>query len=267
MQLNKNANAWVNLELQADRDCLDLLRTSATDTQVPSISYDLANAIHLESRDDQQMVRIVDLDLAGDFYHVATPLLTDAVYREVAINNASDRTLLGGPVAVYLDGRFVGRSELPTVAAGQTFIAGLGADPQLLARRELVDRQERVQGGNRMIELSYRLTLENFKTMATTVRLMERMPVPTDGTDIRIILEEGADKLSQDKLYLRELRPKGILRWEIEVPAKAAGEQARQVEYRYRMEFDRNMAIAEPQVNQDNALDELRHIQKLQMKH
>ena len=72
-----------------------------------------------------------------------------------------------------------------------------------------------------------------------------RLPEPKDA-DIRITLGEMSDKLSEDEVYQRTLRQMGILRWDIEVPAKAEGASARKVEYEFKMEFDRNMHISEP---------------------
>ena len=64
------------------------------------------------------------------------------VYREAELANSSDKDLLAGPITVYLDGRFVGRGEIPTVARGQSFVVGFGADPQLRARRALCSRRQ-----------------------------------------------------------------------------------------------------------------------------
>jgi len=93
-------------------------------------------------------------------------------------------------VNVYLDARFVGRAEIPTVARGESFILGLGADSQLRARRELLDKEERIQGGNREVDLRYRLVLENFKKTEVAVRLMDRIPVPDRKADVRVTLGE-----------------------------------------------------------------------------
>jgi len=49
--------------------------------------------------------------------------------------------------------------------------------------------------------------------------------------------------LSDDKLYQRVERPKGILRWDIEVPAGATGENAQLIEYNYTAEFDRQFQL------------------------
>jgi hypothetical protein len=60
-----------------------------------------------------------------------------------------------GPVATFLGGQFVGRGEIPTVTLGESFAVGLGIDSSLRAKRELVDKQERIQGGNRVVDFIY----------------------------------------------------------------------------------------------------------------
>ena len=186
------------------------------------------------------------MKLAGKFYRVASPVLASYVYREAELTNASEDALLGGPVHAYLDGRFVGRGEIPTVSRGETFVVGFGADGQVRAKRELVDRKESVQGGNREIAFKYRLVIESFRDEAVQVRLQDRIPVAQRDADVRVTLGEMSDKLSADLVYLRAERPKGILRWDVDVKAKASGDQAKFVTYDFRLEYDRNMALGLP---------------------
>jgi uncharacterized protein (TIGR02231 family) len=203
-----------------------------------SVSYDIAGAVGLASRPDQQLVRIFETKLPAKFFFVAMPLLTRYVYRQAEVTHTGAEALLGGPCSVYLDGRFVGR--------GESFVVGFGAEGQLRARRDLADKKESVQGGNRELDFKYRLTLENFKDAPITVRVLDRLPVSENETDIRVTLGEMKDKLSEDPLYLRIERPKGILRWDIEAPGKAAGEKARILEFGYRLEFDRKLSLTTP---------------------
>ena len=112
------------------------------------------------------------------------------------------------------------------------------------ARRELAERTDEVQGGNRELSLSYRLVIENFKEEEANVRLLDRLPYTKQSSQIRVTLGELTDKLSDDKLYLRRERPKGILRWEIKVPGGATAEDARIVQYGFKAEFDRNYRLA-----------------------
>ena len=242
---NAAANEFQNFELIGGKDVLQTIRAvNMQTTEGPSLSYQLEGAVSLASRSDQQMIRVMTAALKSRFYHVATPVLTSFVYREAEMTNDSPEDLLAGPVTVYLDGRFVGRGEIPTVARGETFLVGFGVDPQLRARRELAERTDEVQGGNRELSLSYRLVIENFKEEEASVRLLDRLPYTKQSSQIRVTLGELSDKLSDDKLYLRRERSKGILRWEIKVPGGATAEDARIVEYGFKAEFDRNYRLA-----------------------
>ena len=249
--LNDVAYGLQQLELNCDADTLSVLRSGMSDeSNGPSLSYQLAGGVSLASRADQQMVRILQTDMDSRFYHVAVPVLTSYVYREAELMNSSDDDLLAGPITVYLDGRFVGQGEIPTVARGQTFVVGFGADPQLRARRELADKKDGVQGGNRETRFEYRLVVENFAGEVTPVRVLDRLPHAENGADIRVTLGETSDTISEDKLYQREERPMGMLRWDIEVAANAAGEKARLINYHYTVEYDRQYVVSLPESKQ-----------------
>jgi hypothetical protein len=68
--------------------------------------------------------------------------------------------------------------------------------------------------------------------------------IPVSKADIRVTLGELKDTISKDEEYLRAFRPRGILRWDIAVPAKSAAGKALILEYSYTLEFDRNLHIA-----------------------
>jgi hypothetical protein len=245
--LNDLACGLQQLEINGDATTLSVLRSELPgDTNGPSLTYRLAGSVSLASRSDQQMVRIMHTNMDSHFYHVAVPVLTAFVYREAELMNSSDNDLLAGPITVYLDGRFVGQGEIPTVARGETFVVGFGADPQLRTRRELADKQDDVRGGNRETRFQYRLVVENFTGDAIPVRVLDRLPHAENGEDIRVTLGETSDPISTDKLYLREERPMGLLRWDIDVPATAAGEDARLIEFGFAVEYDRQYVVSLP---------------------
>ncbi len=244
---NGAANSLQVTELNVRGEALDLLRgEKAVTVEEPSISYPLEQRVSLASRSDQQIIRIVQTDLRSKMYHVAIPVLSTYVYREAQLENTSGRDLLGGPIAVFLDGRFVGRAEIKTVARGQKFVLGLGADTQLRCSRELVDRDEKVQGGNQVQQFEYRLVIENYKDEDVHVRLFDRTPRTPNKNDLRVTLTETSAELSEDAVYVRRERPDGILRWDLTVPGGASGEEAKTVAFTFTLEFDRNFALANP---------------------
>jgi len=238
------ANDSQTLELTNSKDVLATMRRDAGDSSGPSISYQLPGSVSLASRSDQQMVRIMKHSLPSAFYHVATPVLTSYVYREAELKNTSPDDLLAGPITVSLDGRFVGRGDIPTVARGETFVVGFGADPQLRARRELIDKKENVQGGNRELSFKYRVAIENYKDQAAAVRIFDRLPYADRGSDVRVTLAELKLPLSTDPAYLRSERSKGLLRFDVDVAANATAEKALVIEYSFTVDFDRALQIS-----------------------
>lgn len=267
MSSQGEAQSWSGNLMAADRlitdnatreQILDLLSTetltknkddhrpitgSSPSTEGVSVAYTLASRTSLPSRDDQQLIQIARSTCKADFARVATPVLSTFVYNEARVFNNGEQLLLAGPSASYSGGEFVGRGVVPTTAVGQTFTAGFGNDASLRTSRDLVERKERTQGGNRVVDFTYRLTVDNFGKSAAKVRLMDRIPT-AKGNDIRVELVKPGT-LSTDPIYLAEQRPKGILRWDVEVPAGTTADKPFAIEYTFTVEYDRQMTITE----------------------
>jgi len=209
-----------------------------------SVTYEIAQRTSIPSRSDLHLIQIASLSMPAAFHKIATPVLTSAVFDEAVIVNRGDMVLLEGPVASYVGGRFVGHGGIPTVAIGEAFHVGFGIDSSLRAARELLSREENIQGGNRIVDLTYRLSVSNFGAEAMPLRLIDRMPGTTD-SGIKVSLVSTSVPLSEDAEYLKDDRKTGILRWEISVPAETNGADDTAVEYTIRLEYDKQMSITE----------------------
>jgi hypothetical protein len=211
-----------------------------------SVTYQLVGRNTFPSRSDQQLIQIASFRLPARFYKIATPVLTPFIYEEASMTNDGNVVLLAGPVSAFVSGEFVGRGQLPTVAVGEPFTFGFGVDSSLRATRSLVRRTEKIQGGNRIIDFTYRLAVENFGDAATTVRLQDRLPTGPE-SQLKVTLDDScATVLSDDPAYRRDARKKGILRWDLDIAAREADAPSVAIEYQFRLEFDKELTIAEP---------------------
>ncbi len=251
LMLNTYASQMQGLELKAKSNDVSSLAPDA-EAEVDSQIYVLEQNVSLDSRREHQLVQIAESTLDAELYHVALPLLSSYAYRQAEVTNQLGIGLLGGPATVYLDDRFVGRMPLPTTASGQRLTIGLGADQQVRTRRELQNKRDEIQGGNRRLHFQYRLVIANFKSEPVKVRLMDRTPLPENPQAVSTKLDDFAKPLSEDPLYLRIERPRGILRWDLSVPAASFGSNAFDVDYGYSLEFDRSKElIAQNQLGDD----------------
>ncbi|MFZ4573766.1 MAG: mucoidy inhibitor MuiA family protein [Phycisphaerales bacterium] len=205
-----------------------------------SVTYALGNRTTLPSRADRQLVQIAAMPMKASFAKVATPVLTPYVYDEARMANDSQMVLLAGPMTAYSAGAFVGSSDIPTVLVGESFVVGLGIDSSLRASRELVERAEQVQGGNRIVDITYKLVIENFGTRPADVRLLDRLPLSA-ADQVRVTLVEGPE-LCKDPEYLKTQRKDNILRYDLKVDS-AAGRPA-EVTYKFRLEYDKQMNLS-----------------------
>lgn len=207
-----------------------------------SVSYRLASRMTLPSRSDRQLIQIDAHPLEANFYRLAIPVLTSSVYEEARVANTSDEVLLAGPASTFLGDEFVGRGEVPTVSVGEQFSVGLGIDSSLRTTRELVDKVERIQGGNRVVDFTYELTIENFGSDPAKVRLLDRMPTAGEA-DIKITLVKSDQPVSEDRDYQQRGLEEGMLRWDVEVPAGATGVDRFVMKYTMQIEYDKQLSI------------------------
>ncbi|MCK4601328.1 MAG: DUF4139 domain-containing protein, partial [Phycisphaerae bacterium] len=241
--MNEFATEIQNLELNVRGDVIRKAdRAPRTAQEGLAVSYSLPGPMSLASRPDKQLVQIAKLNLPGEIYYQAVPLLTTYVYRIGEITNDSTLPLLAGPYSAYIGGQFVGRGSLRLLARGQKATIGFGVDTQLRCSRELMDKSDEISWGSRIQLFHYRLRLENFKDDAVTVRLLDRIPA-TKSDDIKITLGKMSDPLSSDPVYLRDWKDRGILRWDIELGAQAAGAKAKDVTYNFEMKFAKDKHV------------------------
>jgi len=242
-ELNRLAAQAQRMEMNVSGD---ILRAGAKVVKASeeglAVSYVLEGKMSLASRNDRQLVQIAAMSLPAKMYYEAAPLLANFAYRCAEVSNTGALPLLGGPYSAYMDGEFVGVGRLPVVARGQNVTVGFGVDTQLRCRRELADKSDEVSWGSRVQTFHYRLRLENFKDVPVQVRLMDRTPA-CKTEDVRIELAATSAPLSTDEVYVRDLKPAGILRWDIALDGQAAGAKAKDITYTFQMRYAKDKAV------------------------
>jgi uncharacterized protein (TIGR02231 family) len=230
-------NSDVREVQEMQRQAAEIARTEGV-----SVTYTLPGHLSLPSRSDQQLVTIAAIPTQTAFTLIATPLLTDYVYLQADLTNDSDTIFLPGPASMFRNGDFCGKSEMDLVTIGERFTAGFGIDSQIQVTRELEDKKTHIQGGNRIDTYTYRMALANYKDTALRLRLLDRLPY-TKNSSIKIELGKTSTALSTDAEYLRTLRKKNLLRWDLDLKPNTVGKDATLISYTFTMEYDRNMQI------------------------
>jgi len=122
-----------------------------------------------------------------------SPALDPTAYLEAHLENAEEAPLLAGAVSVQRDGAFVGQGAIGTIAPGEGFDLGFGADDRVTVARVPVKRKENEPTW-------YNQTKIDLRDYKTTVKNLHDFPIKTVVVD-RIPFSENSaitvEQLSQ----------------------------------------------------------------------
>jgi uncharacterized protein (TIGR02231 family) len=209
----------------------------------PTVTYHLTSQLTVPSRNDEQVLEVARIDFQPEYYYKAVPILSTQVYRLADLTNKSSYVLLPGEATMYIGRDFVGQMTLPLVAVGEQFTAGFGVDPQLQVQRQMTDKSRTTQGANQALRYEYRILVSSFKTEAVKLQVWDRLPrAETEAVGVSLL--KATPDLSKDALYQREQRPNNLLRWDVTVDPNTNGEKALAINYEFKLELDRQMAIS-----------------------
>ncbi len=165
---------------------------------------------------------IMDDDFENRFQYLSVPKLAEFVYLTAEVSNSTEFPLLPGTISIFLDGNFVGTSNLSSVIIpGEKFTLHLGIDESIKVRRKLQKRKGDEKGifsRSHTEEFSFLITLESHRDSAEEIVLRDHIPVSTDEkikVEIRTILPTENPEKDKDKL------PNGTIEWKLQLAPRA----------------------------------------------
>lgn len=197
-------------------------QTGATITNAGTvIIYSIDGPVSIDAS-SRRRLQIGRFNTTATMEAIARPTVDPEVYSMAAFENASNLLLLPGEVSLYIDGSHVGETSLDDVVPPvETFDIAYGPMPRLTIERTIVERETvstGLLGGGRRTRTSYRIDIHNGRTTPIELVLEDRMPVSRN-SEIEVTLKNISLPLSTDENYLAIERPRGILRWNIQLPA------------------------------------------------
>ena len=91
--------------------------------------------------------------------------------------------LLPGPVSVFRDGVFIGKSQIKLLRPNEEFKLSFGVDDKIRVKYRLETGERSKEGiirNRRRVERRYRTTVQNFHDRPIEVSVMDQIPVPQD---------------------------------------------------------------------------------------
>lgn len=192
----------------------------------PADGYDAAYRatapIDVPSDDDLHAVVVGRPEVKTTPRYITVPAQTQDVFRSLALRNPLDTPLLPGPVDIYVDGRFILATQMPTTAPGGRVELGLGVEQAIKVARNVSFDDDASGLLKRHRQLAHRVSVEiaNHLPHPVTVEVRERVPVaPKDQDDI--VVEQQRVEPPWDELRQHEPELRGGHKWALSVDSGA----------------------------------------------
>ena len=197
----------------AAEEVTEAVQQSATvDTQATSATFRIPTKTDVPSDNAPHKIGIATVALQAELAYQSTPKLLPAAFLNAAVQNSSEYPLLGGKMAVFLDGTFVTNTPLKTVMPGEKFDLALGADEGLRIERKLISRFTEDLGiVSKQIRVTYevKITVTNNRRTAEKITVKDQLPL-SQHEKIEVV------QLAPD---VKTLKPdeQGILTWTLDL--------------------------------------------------
>lgn len=188
---------------------------AAINESATATTYELAGPQSLANSDDAKVLTVATTTLAASFYDYAYPRLNAAAYLVARLESEPAPEVLARPLAVYLEGSYVGSVRLARSSDDDGYELPLGRDEFVrVQRNEDAKRSKSLLGGKVTVEHVCQTVIENRHKDVVNIVVVEQVPV-SDDKEIEVAVRDVAGASHDEH--------RGELRWE---RAIAAGEKA-----------------------------------------
>jgi uncharacterized protein (TIGR02231 family) len=216
------------------------LMYSSPEEKGTAVVYKLVRKATVKADGSEHKLPISSQILKARFEYSTYPRAITLAYLGSRVKNSPELQLLGGRVNIFLDGDYVGTSNLNNIAPQEEFNLYLGSDENVKVKRELIEKKvvETLVAGipspNKHTTFKYKITVENYKSRKITMKLFEAMPVSEEK---RIVVK--INQVSQEPKKKDWEDRKGVWLWEFELEKGAKQE----IVYSFTVEHPREMQV------------------------
>lgn len=200
--------------MEADAAKLQAMQIAAASVEagLNSASFAIPYPADIPADNAAHKVAITSAPLTGEINHLAVPKLAELAYLRAAVTNTTEFPLIGGEIALFLDGNYVARSTIRTVSPGEKFVLNLGVDDAISVKRKLVNRLREDTGLiSKRVKTTYDvlISVQNNRKTAEKLTVKDQIPISRDEKVVVTLVEPAARDITRDE--------DGTIRWTLDL--------------------------------------------------
>jgi len=199
--------------------------------------YNVPGQVDLSSGQDRHLVSLSTHELDAKMSVLSVPKLGPRAYLHGTVVYHGDAPLLAGPVAIYRDGTFAGRSAIELVRPQEEVKLSFGVDDRVRVNYRLVNGEKSTGGlinTTRRMERRYAITVANYHTQPVDLTVYDQLPVPRDERITVALLKESTTPTH------REVDGrKGVVAW----AGTYAPQEQREIHFGYAVSYPDSLKV------------------------
>jgi uncharacterized protein (TIGR02231 family) len=199
--------------------------------------FRLPGRVSVAADEGAKSFRITAATITPDLLVRATPALDSTGFLEAGFKHGEEAPLLPGRVAIYRDGIFVGRGQMPLTAKEQPVRLGFGADDKVKIERTIVSQSEGSAGlitTSKTDQRDYKIAVRNGHDGAVRVAIEDQLPV-SEIEDVKVELLPGSTAPTERDVRNR----RGVVAWSFELGAR----EARDIKFGWRVRWPSDKSV------------------------
>ncbi len=208
--LSGRVNAALPLEIQ--------------EKQAPtSLTYQIEMPYSIASDGKSYAVEIKEEELPARYVYTAVPKLTPDVMLTAEIADWSNYQLQEGEMSLFLEGTFVGKTQLSLPVSSDTLRLTIGRDASVQVNRKAVREFSKTSfwGNNRIQDFTYEINLRNTRKQAIALTVYDQFPL-SNAKSIEILNKKAPQAQVNEET--------GLVTWHLRLEAGKAEDL--RIEYR-----------------------------------
>jgi uncharacterized protein (TIGR02231 family) len=204
--------------------------------------FHIPGRVSVASDAGAKAVRIGSAKISPDLIVRAVPARDETAFLQASFMQNEEAPLLPGRVALYRDGIFVGRGQMPLTPKDETVRLGFGADEKVKITRAVIRKNAGSTGliaTSRTDEREFKFTVRNGHDQPIRVEIEDQIPV-SETADVVVEMLPQTTPPTRKNVDDR----RGVLAWSLDIPPS----ETREVKLAWRVRWPSDKTIVyEPQ--------------------
>lgn len=179
---------------------------------ITNTTYLIEERYSIDNGDNDAVIIVDKIDIVADYTHYIVPAHERTAFLTANIPNWEDYSFLDGPLNLFVEGKFTGKSFLEAQVVTDTLTISLGNDPNVIVERNQIKdyQSSNVFGNKKTDQFGYRINVRNNKQQAINLVIQDQIPISRVSSIVVKTEEMDATQYNKEK---------GFLDWEYSLPS------------------------------------------------